>query len=296
MFGTTFHHNTLRKYVVLFGTVFNNIYITRQDSAGETVQTVKVPLSYGPKEKYLARLEGNPDLNNKVAVTVPRIAFEMTTFQYDADRKLNTLNRKIKNNKSQYQPVPYNISFQMSILVKNAEDGTKIIEQILPYFTPEWTASVHLIPDMEDDPWDIPIILNSISSEDTYEGNFETRRAIIWTLDFTIKGYLFGPTKNIGSGNGTNGGIIKDIDVNIRLTENVISANTINTIATEIVRVNPGLPYTLNLDFTNQLFYVGVVGEPTVGKPTSNTVSSIDGQFINADDNYGFIREFESNV
>ena len=208
MFGNIFHHNTLRKYVILFGTVFNNIYVTRQNAGGETVQTIKVPLSYGPKEKYLASLEGNPNLDNKVAVTVPRISFEMTTFQYDPERKLNTLNRKVKNNKSQYQPVPYNISFQMSILVKNAEDGTKIVEQILPYFTPEWTASVHLVPDMEDDPWDIPIILNDISSEDTYEGNFETRRAIIWTLNFTMKGYLFGPTKQIGSGNGRDGGIL----------------------------------------------------------------------------------------
>jgi hypothetical protein len=276
MFGSTFHHNTLRKYVILFGTVFNNIYVTRQDTAGETIQTLKVPLSYGPKEKFLARLEGNPDLDNKIAITVPRISFEMTTFQYDGERKLNTLNRKIKNNKSLYQPVPYNISFQMSIIVKNAEDGTKIVEQILPYFTPEWTASVHLIPSMEDDPWDIPIILNNISSEDTYEGNFDTRRAIIWTLDFTIKGYLFGPDKKIGSGDGTDGGIIKYIDVNIRPTANVTTANTTNTATTEIVHVFPGL--TAN------------------GQPTSNAALSIDWALINADDNYGFIHEFESNV
>jgi len=276
MFGQTFHHNTIRKYVILFGTIFNNIYVTRQDSAGETIQTFKVPLSYGPKEKYLARLEGNPDLDNKVAVTVPRIAFEMTTIQYDPDRKLNSLNRKVKNNKSQYQPVPYNMTFQMSILVKNAEDGTKIVEQILPYFTPEWTASVHLIPSMEDDPWDIPIILNDISTEDTYEGNFETRRAIIWTINFTMKGYLFGPVKNIGSGNGTDGGIIKYVDVNIRPTANVVTANTTNTAATETVHVYPGL--TAN------------------GEPTSNPANTIDWQLINADDNYGFIHEFESNV
>lgn len=276
MFASTFHHNTLRKYVILFGTVFNNIYVTRQNNQGETVQTFRVPLSYGPKEKYLARLEGNPQLDNKVAMTVPRISFEMTTFQYDADRKLNTLNRNAKNNKSQYQPVPYNITFQLSVLVKNAEDGTKIIEQILPYFTPDWTASVHLVPDMEDDPWDIPIILNSVSSEDTYEGNFETRRAIIWTLDFTLKGYLFGPSKRIGSGDGTDGGIIKYIDVNIRPTANVTTANTTNTLDTESVIVYPG--FTRN------------------GEPTSIPANSIDWQLINADDNYGFINEFESNV
>jgi hypothetical protein len=250
--------------------------VTRQNTAGETIQTLKVPLSYGPKEKYLARLEGNPTLDNKVAMTVPRIAFEMTSFQYDPERKLNTLNRKVKNNKAAYQPVPYNITFQLSILVKNAEDGTKIVEQILPYFTPDWTASVHLVPDMEDDPWDIPIILNDISTEDTYEGNFETRRAIIWTLNFTLKGYLFAPTKAIGSGNGTDGGIIKYIDVNIRPTANVVTANITNTAAVETVHVYPGL--TAN------------------GEPTSNAAASIDWSLINSDDNYGFIHEFESNV
>ena len=276
MFGSTFSHDILRKYVILFGTLFNNIYINRHDNTGKTIQTLKVPLSYGPKEKYLARLEGNPDLDNKIAMTVPRIAFEMTSFQYDSERKLNTLNRKVKDNKYQYQPVPYNITFQLSILVKNADDGTKIVEQILPYFTPEWTASVHLIPDMEDDPWDIPIILNSVSSEDTYEGNFETRRAIIWTLDFTLKGYVFGPSKRIGSGSGLDGGVIKYVDVNFRPTSDVITANTTNTSATETVHVYPGL--TAN------------------GEPTSNGAASINWTLIEATDNYGFVHEFESNV
>jgi hypothetical protein len=275
MFGTTYHHNVLRKYVILFGTVFNNIYITRENNSGETIQTLKVPLSYGPKEKYLARLEGNPSLDNQIAMTVPRISFEMTGFQYDPDRKLNTLNRKVKNNRYQYQPVPYNIQFQMSIIVKNAEDGTKIVEQILPYFTPEWTASVHLIPAIEDDPWDIPIIINDISCEDTYEGNFENRRAIIWTLNFTLKGYIFGPNKRIGSGDGTDGGIIKYIDVNFRPTSNVETANASSTPA-ETVHIYPGLTVD--------------------GLPTSDSAQSIDWQDINSTDNYGFIHEFESNV
>ena len=276
MFGTTFSHDILRKYVILFGTLFNNIYINRYNTDGTPSQTIKVPLSYGPKEKFLARLEGNPTMDNKIAMTVPRISFEMTSFQYDPERKLNTLNRKVKDNKRQYQPVPYNITFQLSILVKNADDGTKIVEQILPFFTPEWTASVHLVPDMEDDPWDIPIIMNDISTEDTYEGNFETRRAIVWTLNFTMKGYIFGPTKRIGAGDGTGGGIIKYVDVNIRPTANVRIANTTNTAATETVHVYPGL--TAN------------------GEPTSNAANSIDWTLINADDNYGFIHEFESNV
>lgn len=276
MFGTTYSHDVLRKYVILFGTLFNDIYINRKNSAGAPVQTIRVPLSYGPKEKYLARLDGNPDLANKVAITVPRISFEMVSFEYDPDRKLNTLNRKTKNNRYMYQPVPYNIQFEMSVLVKNADDGTKIIEQILPYFTPEWTASIHLVPEMEDDPWDIPIILNDVSVQDSYEGNFETRRAIIWTLSFTMKGYIFGPSKRIGSGDGTDGGIIKYVDVNLHATKNVATANTTNTIATEMVNVYPGL--TAN------------------GTPTSNSAESISWTLIKSTDNYGFIHEFESNV
>jgi len=178
MFGSTWNHDTLRKYVIIFGTVFNNIWITRDSSTGESIQTLKVPLSYGPKEKFLARLDGNPDLANKVGVVLPRISFEMTSFVYDTERKLNTLNRFYKqptNNGTddrisyQYMPVPYNITFEMSIMVKNAEDGTRIIEQILPYFTPEWTASVNLIPEI-DVTMDIPIILNDINVTDTYEG------------------------------------------------------------------------------------------------------------------------------
>ena len=135
MFSKTWNHNTLRKYVILFGTLFNNIWITRDNSTGASIQTLKVPLSYGPQEKFLARLDGNPSLANKVGVVLPRISFEMTSFTYDSERKLNTLNRIYKqptNNSTdghmayQYMPVPYNITFQMSIMVKNAEDGTRI--------------------------------------------------------------------------------------------------------------------------------------------------------------------------
>ena len=202
---TTFSHNVLRKYVVLFGTLFNNIYVTRDNSAGQHVETIKVPLSYGPKEKFLARLEGDPTLTNQVAMVLPRMSFEMTNFVYDAERKRNTLNKtwvRGANDASasyQYAPVPYNINFRLSIMVKNAVDGTKIVEQILPYFTPAWTPTVNLIPELGSaGTYDIPIVLNDISCEDTYEGDFIQRRAIIWTLEFTLKGYVFGPTKTAG--------------------------------------------------------------------------------------------------
>lgn len=277
MFGTTFSHRTLRKYVVLFGTLFNNIYLTRQNSSGATIQTMKVPLSYGPKEKFLARVEGNPDLNRKIAITLPRISFEMVAFQYDPDRKRNTLNKLQTSGDGrrgyQYNPVPYNIQFQLSVMVKNAEDGTRIIEQILPYFTPDWTASVYLVPELNT-PFDIPIILNDVSCEDTYQGNFDTRRAIVWTLNFTMKCWLFGPTKLPRAGGDAP--IIKFAEVYTRPTTNVDTANTTNTAETLKVTAQPGL--TAN------------------GEPTTDITLTIDYNLINADDNYDFINEFTENT
>lgn len=276
MFGRTWHHDTLRKYVILFGTIFNDIWITRDSVSGESIQTLKVPLSYGPKEKFLARLEGNPTLENKVGVVLPRISFEMTSFTYDPDRKLNTLNRIYKqptNNGSddrvsyQYMPVPYNITFQMSIMVKNAEDGTRIVEQILPYFTPDWTATVNLIPEIGAT-FDVPIILNDINVSDTYEGSFEERRAIVWDLTFTLKGYIFGPSKKTG--------LVKFATANMRLTDSPTTANASTTANTVIVTAKPGL-------LAN-------------GSPTSNASASIDYLEIKATDNYGFINDFEENI
>lgn len=276
MFGSTWNHDTLRKYVILFGTLFNNIYITRDNTAGQPIQTMKVPLSYGPKEKFLARLDANPSLSNKVGVVLPRISFEMTSFTYDSERKLNTLNKIYKqptNNGTddsvvyQYMPVPYNITFDMSILVKNAEDGTRIIEQILPYFTPDWTASVNLIPEVNGT-FDIPIILNDVNVVDSYEGSFEERRAIIWNLSFTMKGYIFGPTKKSG--------LIKHVQANMRLTDSPTTANAFTTAQTVVVTARPGL--TAN------------------GQPTTNTALTIDYIDIKSSDNYAFINEFEENI
>jgi hypothetical protein len=266
MFGRTWNHDTLRKYVILFGTLFNDIWITRDNRNGESIQTIRVPLSYGPKEKFLARLEGNPDFSNKVGIVLPRISFEMTSFTYDSERKLNTLNKHYRqptNNGTddriayQYAPVPYNITFQMSIMVKNAEDGTRIIEQILPYFTPEWTATVNLIPEIGA-VYDIPIILNDVSVTDTYEGSFEERRAIVWNLTFTMKAYVFGPTKKSG--------LIKFVEGNIH-TNLSQSSNAALTVTAQ-----PGL--TAN------------------GQPTSNAELSIDYLEIKSTDNYGFINDF----
>ena len=276
MFGQTWSHDTIRKYVILFGTLFDSIYINRKNTAGETVQTLKIPLNYGPKEKFLARLNSDSTLNQSTAITLPRMAFDMTTMNYAAERKPNTINRLTKayaadNNKVSYQyaPVPYDFTFSLYVMVKNANDGTQIIEQILPYFTPEWTATVNLVPAV-DGKYDIPIVLNDISMEDTYEGNFETRRAIIYTLTFTMKGWLFGPTKASD--------IIKEINVDIRIP---------NTTT---------LPIVANTAIGNSVVITVTPGLTVDGDPTSNAAASVASNEIAVSDNYGFIVDFEEDM
>jgi hypothetical protein len=276
MFGRTWNHDSLRKYIIVFGTVFNDIYINRLSNTGEVLQTLKVPLTYGPKDKVLSRLEQNPRMDNQIGIILPRISFEMTTMEYDPTRKLNTLNKLTKQSttagtddevKYQYQPVPYDMQFEMNILVKNAEDGTRIVEQIVPYFTPDFTVSVNLVPEV-DGPRDIPIILNSITSQDEYEGSFEQRRALIWTLSFTMKGYLYGPTKKSK--------LIKLAETTFRLPQDVETGNTDNTANTIVVASRPGL--TAN------------------GQPTTNTALSISYEDIKSTDNYSIINTITENI
>ena len=192
MLGTYSYHEIFRRTVVAFGTLFNNIELRRSNDA------MKVPLAYGPKQKFLARLDQTPDPTNKrVQITLPRISFEINGIQYDSSRKVSPT-QKIKvakdvdENKNVYMPVPYNLSFELAIISKNQEDGMQILEQILPFFQPHYNLSVKLIPDI-DDTRDVPVVLTSVDYEDDYENNFQTRRAIIYTLQFTVKTYLYGP-------------------------------------------------------------------------------------------------------
>lgn len=201
MFGQVFYHDTIRKYVILFGTLFNDVYINKGDGTN-TTQTLKVPISYGPKQKFLVRLDQDPNLNKPVAIQLPRMGFELLDVRYAPERKLPTINKISVVNPTdpnkltyQYSPVPYDFTFELNIMVKQARDGTRILEQILPFFTPEWTATLNLDSTMQHK-YDIPVILNTVKSEDTYTGNFVERRAIVWTLSFTLKGYIFGPTRS----------------------------------------------------------------------------------------------------
>jgi len=269
MVGHTFYFSTIRKYVTLFGTLFNDIHITRTDANNETVALLKVPLSYAPKEKVLARVDSDPDLNRQTAVLLPRMSFEMIDMKYDSNRKLNTLGRTVVKDadstsklKYQYNPVPYNISFRLYVYVKNAEDGTKIIEQILPFFTPDWTTTVKLIPEMNII-MDIPVVLESLNIEDTYEGDFDQRRALIWTLDFTLKGYIYGPIKKSS--------VIKFANTNFyipQVEDGQLQSAVGITNPSERVSVRPGL--TAN------------------GTPTSNVAESVSLSEIEATDDFGY--------
>jgi hypothetical protein len=195
-----FYNRTIRKIVVAFGTVFNDIYLVRYTKDGLTAkETIKVPLNWGAKEKYVTRLTSDPTLTKSIATTLPRISFDMTGMSYDSSRKLPSTMRNFSANtatsiKSQFVSVPYNFDFSLSIYVRNTEDGTQILEQILPFFTPDFSVSVDFIPSMEPK-YDMPIILNSVSNEVDYEGDMMATRMIIWNLEFTAKGHIWPPVK-----------------------------------------------------------------------------------------------------
>lgn len=261
MFGHTYYNGVIRKYVALFGTLFNDVYINRYDAASGMTTSEKVPITYGPREKVLARVTADLELNRMPAIQLPRMTFEISDMTYASTRKLNTVGRRVKLDSTdtsklnyQYNPVPYDINFVLSVIVKNADDGANIIEQILPFFTPEWTTTVEIIPEM-DMIVDVPVVLNNVSVQDDYEGDFVTRRSLIWTLNFTMKAYVFGPVRKSG--------VIKFANTNIY--DYTASPNTHLT----TINTRPGL-------LAN-------------GQPTSNLDLTVALSEIDASENYGFI-------
>jgi len=196
MLGTYFYHEIIRKTVIAFGTLFNDVYVRHHDSAGKDIGEFKVPVSYGPRQKFLARIQQQPELNKAVQLTLPRMSFEMNSITYDPSRKSGiTQTFKAKDGekiKKVFMPVPYNLGFELNILTKLQDDSLQIIEQILPFFQPGFTLTIDLA-DQIGEKRDVPMVLEDISFTDDYEGNFETRRALIYTLRFTAKTYMFGP-------------------------------------------------------------------------------------------------------
>ena len=264
MFGHTYYHSIIRKYIIMFGTMFNDIDVQRFNTAGERVQTLRVPIAYGPKEKFLVRLAQDPNFDRDVAISLPRMSFEITSMNYNSTRKLPSTIKNVYTYtdqdklKYQYTPVPFDINIALSVFVKNADDGVQILEGILPFFTPEWTNTINLIPELKLK-MDVPVVFNDISTEDTYEGDFSTRRALIHTLNFTVKGYLFGPVR-------TQGVIKRAIaTTNIETTDGSTSA------ISSILTATPGL--TAN------------------GTPTSDSTITVPPEQISSTDDYGFIED-----
>ena len=208
-----FYHETVRNIIIGFGTLFNDIHIVRKNNSGAIIQSMKVPLAYGPKKKWLARLDQDAGLDSKVAITLPRMGFEIQDLAYDPSRKLNRVQKfkKVKSSASnsnkldtQFMPVPYNLNIQLYAMAKQSDDALQMVEQILPYFQPDYTLTIKDMPEMGV-ARDIPIVLNSINYEDSYQGNYAERRAIMYTLDFTTKFYLYGPV--------TSSKVIKTVQV-----------------------------------------------------------------------------------
>ena len=194
-----FYHEILRRTVIGFGTLFNDISIQHTDSSDNTVSTLKVPLAYGPTQKFLARLEQVADLNKPTQLSLPRMSYEMIGLSYDPTRKvtstqtfISALSSDKKKPRKTYMPVPYNMAFELSIYTKLNDDMLQIVEQILPYFQPAYTLTVDLV-DQIGEKRDIPVVFEGITMSDDYEGNYQTRRSLIYTLRFTAKTYLFGP-------------------------------------------------------------------------------------------------------
>lgn len=223
---TPFYNRSIHKVVVAFGTLLNDIEIVRFKTDGTLHDHLKVPLSYAQKEKYITRTTSDPTLNKSILANLPRIGFTLDGLSYDPSRKqISTIQRFAKGSigySSQYSPVPYNFDFSASIFTRNIEDASQILEQIIPFFTPDYTLTVDFIPELGRT-YDLPVILDSVTSSIEYEGDMSTTRIIVWDLKFTAKGYIWPPVKSVVSG------IIKkaNVDIMATMTSNTPAANII---------------------------------------------------------------------
>lgn len=216
----TYYNESIRKLVTAFGALFNSIYIIRKDENQQITEKIRVPLMYGPKEKFIYRLKNESQISDEthVQTTLPLMGFDMTSIMYDVNRKINRLTRKVQQGRSSYSEVPYNISFGLYVFTRNIDDNLQIVEQILPYFAPEFMISINideLYPSV-----DIPITLNSVAMNEDYEGSYDVRRSVTSLFDFTVKGYVYNkfcePTT----------GIIKNIDLDIGITAEGFTGNS----------------------------------------------------------------------
>ena len=328
-----FYHEILRKTIISFGTLFNGLTIKHKGSDDDTTSVIKVPLAYGPTQKFLARLEQSPDLNKAIQITLPRMSFEFQGLTYDPTRKVTTTQTFLSgasadkaSEKKTYMPVPYNMQFELSIMCKLNDDALQIVEQIVPYFQPAYSLAVDLVSTIGEKR-DIPVTLENITMDDQYEGDFSTRRVLLYTLRFSAKTYLFGPVsstttdiiKKVSIGyiaaessgkNSRTGGRDVTYSVTPRATKNydgIVATNLTNDISLEdrVFEVNSGSALTVNkyIVIDNESMYVDKINgnEITVNRSQDGTtaathvagadigtITSDDNDLIEVGDDFGF--------
>jgi hypothetical protein len=290
-----FYNRTIRKVVVAFGTIFNEIEVFRFDKNGRPQMKMTVPLSYGAKEKYLTRITSDPTLTKSISTVVPRMSFNLDSLSYDVSRKKQTTLQNFsytKQNglKTQYAPVPYNFDFSMSIFVRHTEDGTQILEQILPFFTPDFTVTVRFIDEMCQT-YDMPVILNSVTNNTDYEGDMLTTRIITWDLNFTAKGYiwpavkgdrgLIGQYSNVGGDDGTGGygGVIVNL-YNDNPSDNVVATIKVQS---DPLDASPDDEYGFSETITEYFTGYQPAPEPTIVFTTDSSLIFTDSTIITTD-------------
>ena len=267
MLGQYFYHEILRKTVIGFGTLFNGIEIRHDNDSGGEVSRMKVPLAYGPMQKFLAKIEQQPTIQGRPAITLPRMSFEMTNLNYDPSRKASITQTfksgNTDNVKKVFMPVPYNVGFMLSIATKLNDDMLQIMEQILPYFQPGLNITLNLISSINEKR-DIPIILESINMSDDYEGSFDNRRAMITTMQFSAKVYMFGAVAD------SPDGLIKKVNVDYFTDTNKVTAKRVQRYS-----ATPRATKDYNDDNTNAL-NKALAAEQTVLSVNSSANFSVD--------------------
>lgn len=328
-----FYYEAIRKTVIAFGTLFNSIYIKHKNKSGEVVSTLKVPFAYGPTQKFLARLEQSPDLNKKIQITTPRISMEIVGLTYDASRKSSTmrgfLTKDSNGPRKSYLPVPYNVNFELSIFTKLEDDMFQIVEQIIPYFQPQYTITITAVEEIQEKR-DIIFTLDNISMTDNYEGNFDDRRALIWTLKFTAKTYIFLPISSDSVENSiinrvTIGFVAGDVsntvtnDIDISVTPKAVrnyTGTVVTTLSSDasiedrFITVSDSSNLTVKtlIEINGEIMYVETIDQnkvqvirglydtsPQLQVSGSNllNITTIDNNLIPVNDILGFVSTFE---
>ena len=281
LYNEYFYHKTIFKSVATFGTLFNDITVKRKTSNGNTVKELKVPLSYGPRSKFLAKIEDDGNANKNTAITLPRLSFEMSGFSYDSQRKLNSLGVRYNttetgSEKSMYNPVPYNIGFSLNVYVEHFDEGLQIIEQIVPFFSPYLNIPSKLVYDDMGIVDDVPVLLNDVSLEESYEGQFEDKRVIMWNLSFTLKTNIFKPVKESE--------LIRQVETNVISTPTESSGEVTPQEVQKAQESGSKSKSVTKPGLTDQ------------GQPTTKESESVPKEDIDSDDEFGFIEDFLEGI